>query len=93
MRKYIISQGLSFTEAINQSGFSDEDKQFVTLIYAREAYRNNYLNIGDYFMKFYKYCENKTESNDELYFKIIYNKRLLPHKTSDLTRSLNMPIN
>ena len=90
---HLLDLGYTFKGALEISGFSDEIKNFISLIYAKEAFRLGHYKTGNYFL-YNCYKKSKEDgSTQELYDEIVNNCNELVYSQPILSKALTMPKN
>jgi hypothetical protein len=87
----LISQGLSFEDALYHACYDAHTNNYITLLYAREAYRTGNTKIGDKLLSMYNKSTSKDQENNKLYKNIIESKKFLPYRESDLSIQITIP--
>ena len=87
----LINQGLSFEEALYHACYDEATNGYITLMYAKEAYRKGNVKMGDKLMSMYNHSTYKNQDNNTLYKRINESKIFLPYRQSDLPIDITLP--
>lgn len=87
----LINQGLSFEDALFHASYDDHTNGYITLIYAKEAYRTGNIKTGDKLMSMYNHSQNKDKDNNTFYKRINESKKFLPFRDPELSIDITVP--